>query len=269
LTVEDLLRRSLAPLTPEGWEEIDENAVRVLKSHLSARTLVDFSGPHGWAYSALNLGRLKIEKGYEAGGVPWGLREVQPLIEVRMPFELDQLELDNVARGSQDADLEPLENVARKVAAFEEGAVYHGYNDARIRGILPTAHKPLKFSADPKKQAHTVAEGIRLLEESGIDGPYALVLGSDPYYALLGAGESGYPPKRIITDILGGPITWSPVLEGGVLLSLRGGDFELVVGQDLSIGFISNTGEKIKLFLTESFTFRVLEPAAAVELKLD
>ncbi|WP_437855915.1 encapsulin [Sorangium sp. So ce363] len=60
---------------------------------------------------------------------------------------------------------------------------------------------------------------------------------------------------------------WAPALEGGVLLSTRGSDFELTVGEDLSIGYDRHDKDIIELFLTESFTFRVLEPAAAVALR--
>jgi uncharacterized linocin/CFP29 family protein len=42
----------------------------------------------------------------------------------------------------------------------------------------------------------------------------------------------------------------------------------MTVGQDLSIGYLSHGKESVDLYLTESFTFRVLEPAAAVELRV-
>jgi uncharacterized linocin/CFP29 family protein len=53
-----------------------------------------------------------------------------------------------------------------------------------------------------------------------------------------------------------------------VVVARRGGDFELTVGQDWSIGYKGHDKENVDLYLTESFTFRVLEPAAACELKL-
>ncbi|MEZ4309875.1 MAG: family 1 encapsulin nanocompartment shell protein [Polyangiaceae bacterium] len=64
-------------------------------------------------------------------------------------------------------------------------------------------------------------------------------------------------------QIVDGPLVWAPVLDGAVFLSTRGGDFELTVGQDLSIGYASYERSRVELYLTESFTFRVLEPAAA------
>lgn len=49
-----------------------------------------------------------------------------PLVETRIPFELDVVELNNVVRGAKDVDLGRLEAAAKKIALFEEKIVYHG-----------------------------------------------------------------------------------------------------------------------------------------------
>ena len=87
----DMLRRSLAPITEEAWKEIDDTAARVIRTQVTARRLVDFVGPKGWDYAAVNLGRLKLSDKAGAGDLPWGIRQVQPLIEVRVPFRLASL----------------------------------------------------------------------------------------------------------------------------------------------------------------------------------
>ena len=51
------LLRGLAPLTESEWKAIDEEAKQTMKMNLAARRLVDFSGPHGWQTSSINLGR--------------------------------------------------------------------------------------------------------------------------------------------------------------------------------------------------------------------
>jgi uncharacterized linocin/CFP29 family protein len=262
----DLLKRSLAPLTEAAWAEIDEAATRLFKAQLSARTIVDFDGPHGWEYGAVDLGRLQLAKKGEP--VPWGLRQVLPLIELRIGFTLDQLEVDNISRGCKDADLGALEDAAQKVALFEETAIYKGYGAGQIKGILEASdHKPVQLPGNGRQYPPAVAQAIRELGAAGIAGPYTLVLGTGAYYTLMQTGESGYPPRRIIRDMLQGSILWSAAVDGGVVLSTRGGDFEMLVGQDLSIGYASHDRDRVELFLTESFTFRVLEPAAAIGLK--
>jgi uncharacterized linocin/CFP29 family protein len=49
-------------------------------------------------------------------------------------------------------------------------------------------------------------------------------------------------------------------------MSLRGGDFELTVGQDFSVGYLDHTSTSVLLYLQETFTFRVLTPQASVPL---
>jgi len=264
----DLLKRSLAPLTDAAWEEIDDAATDVLRSQLTARTLVDFSGPHGWEYAAVNLGRLDIPGGAGSQDVPWGIRSVLPLIEVRVPFTMPQFELDNVSRGAKDLDTEPVEDVARRVALFEESAVYNGFEPGGIQGILPSAeHKPVNLPENPDGYPKAVAQALRQLREAGVPGPYSLVLGLDAYAKLMQSGTGGYPPHRIVADMIDGKVLTSRALEGGVLLSTADGNMEMVVGQDLSIGYAAHNRDEVELFLTESFTFRVLHGDVVVPLQ--
>lgn len=59
---------------------------------------------------------------------------------------------------------------------------------------------------------------------------------------------------------------WAPGLDGALVMSKRGGDFVLDVGQDLSIGYVRHDAELVTLYLEESFSFRVTEPDAAIAL---
>jgi uncharacterized linocin/CFP29 family protein len=68
--------------------------------------------------------------------------------------------------------------------------------------------------------------------------------------------------KNIVDDVV-----WTPGVDGAVVLSTRGGDFELVIGRDLSIGYSGHDATTVNLYLVESLTFRVLSPEAAVCLR--
>jgi uncharacterized linocin/CFP29 family protein len=224
-------------------------------------------GPHGWDYAAVNTGRLEISDESGSGDVPWGKRLVLPLVETRVPLTLPQMEVDGIARGAKDADLESLENAARRAARFEESAVYNGFEPGGIEGIVPQIeHEPIGLPQNTQEFPRAVAHAVREMMLAGIEGPYALVLGGDAWDGLMQSGSSGYPPQRIIRDLIGGEIQMSPVLEGGLLLSTAGGHFELSVGQDFSIGYSRHDEKEVDLYLTESFSFRVLEPKAAVQL---
>ena len=87
---------------------------------------------------------------------------------------------------------------------------------------------------------------------------------------MLAAAEDGYPlAKRVTEQVLDGPLVRAAAIEGGVLLSVRGGDYELTVGQDLSVGYAAHDRHIVELYLTESFTFRVLEPGGGVAVRAD
>jgi uncharacterized linocin/CFP29 family protein len=265
----DLLRKNLAPITDEAWKEINEQAQQTLNGNLSARGLVDFSGPHGLDMAAVNLGRLDCPKVQSVKGLEWGQRTVLPLVEIRVPFSLGMWDLDDVARGSKDPELEPVEKAAQNAALFEEKAIYDGFKAGGITGITEaTPHKPITLGRNAQEYQAVIEKGIVTLQKAGVGGPYDLVLGNAPHQTVMAGDERGYPLVRRLKDLLGGDIHWSPAVSGGILLSRRGGDFELTVGVDFAIGYAGHTGKNVDLYLTESFTFRVLEPRAAVEFKL-
>lgn len=262
----DLLKRELAPILPEAWALIDAEAARVLRLNLGGRKVVDFQGPAGWTCGAVNTGRLRLFEEHPVEGVSVGMRIVQPLVEVRTPIVLDTLELDIVARGADDPDLSSVVRAAERTARVEDEAVFNGWADASIAGIVPSSpHAPIPVGS-AASWPEAVVRAKEVLRAAGVNGPYALATSPAAYDELSAASEDGYPIRKRIEQIVGGPLVWAPAVRGAVLLSTRGGDYELTVGQDLSIGFAYYERSRVELYLTESFTFRVLEPSAAVHL---
>jgi uncharacterized linocin/CFP29 family protein len=112
-----------------------------------------------------------------------------------------------------------------------------------------------------------VAGAVETLLCSGITGPYGLALGREQYRNVVETAEhGGYPLLDHLRKILEGPIVWAPGVKGAVALSMRGGDFVLECGQDLSIGYESQNSDVVRLYLEESFSFHVATPEAAVAL---
>jgi uncharacterized linocin/CFP29 family protein len=265
----DVLKRELAPIVPEAWAEIDRQAKRVLTLMLTARKLVDFDGPRGWQHAALNLGRLVDLADSPAPGVRAALRAVQPLVELRVPFRLSLEELDCVARGASDVELAPVIEAAERIAEAEDHAVFNGFRQANIMGIIEASpHQKMVLPESAARYPEAVLGALEVLRETGINGPYALALGNDAFKQLALAAEAGYPMrKRLEQQILERPVLWAPAVPGAVLMSIRGGDFLLTVGTDLSIGYAAHDRANVDLYIIESFAFRVLEGAAAVHLR--
>ncbi len=263
----NILKRELAPISERAWEEIDDTARDVLKNYLSARKFVDVDGPRGADFASVSLGRLDIVKNEPMNGVNFGIHTVQPLVESRAEFELDIWELDNINRGAYDIDLDALEDAAKKIAAFEEKAIYTGFEHGKIKGMKNASpYDTIEFSDDAKDIIEAVSNGITTFTKASVEGPYALIA-SDKLWRFISSQVKGYPLKRILEHLMGSKIILNPACEEAFLVSTRGGDLKLTIGQDLSIGYHSHTTEKVKLYFSESFTFQVIDPNVIINLK--
>lgn len=264
----DLLRRELAPISQTAWGEIDDMAREALIANLSARKFVDLDGPHGISHACVNLGRLDLPSGQEKGSVHYGVHQVLPLIEARVSFALQQWELDNLTRGARDIQLDALVDATRRLAAFEEQAIYHGFTEADIKGLhaeTPAPLIPLKLDIDAVVDA--VSEGQARLLRDGVEGAASLVV-SPEIWKFLARSTPGGTLRSLLEQQLGGQVIYSAAVQGALLVASRGGDLELTVGQDFAIGYHHHTSEEIHLFMTESFTFRVIAPEALVGFEL-
>lgn len=262
------LMRDLAPVTSGAWEAIEDEARRTLKVTLAARKIVDFSGPHGWHKSAVDLGRVDRLRAGPADGIEARLRKSLPLVELRVPFDMSREELEAIGRGANDPDMSAVQEAARKIAKAEDAAIFHGYADAGITGInQAAAGGALKIPDDYELYPAAVATAVSHLRQSGIDGPYAIALGPRCYTGLTRTmTRSGHLVIDFVKRLLDGPIIWAPAVDGASVVSMRGGDYELTVGQDFSIGYLEHDAQRVRFYLQESFTFRVLEPEAAIPL---
>ena len=260
------LHRELAPISDGAWAQIEEEASRTLKRHLAARRVVDVEGPKGFAFAAVGTGHLRqIET--TGDGIRTAQREVKALAELRVPFELARQAIDDVERGANDSDWSPLKDAARKIAFAEDRAVFEGYASAGIQGIRQGTSNPvLTLPADARAFPSVVEQAVSQLRLAGVNGPYALVLGAEPYAAVNGGSDEGYPVLRHVRRLVDGEIVWAPAIEGGMVLSTRGGDFELHIGQDISIGYLNHTETTVRLYLQETFTFLMLTAEAVVVL---
>jgi uncharacterized linocin/CFP29 family protein len=264
------LLRDVAPITDRGWELLEDEARRQLVAALAARKLVDFSGPHGWEHSATNLGRTETIETSVVEGVAPTRRRVLALVEPRVPFGVARAELDDIARGAEDPDLDSLGEAARRIALAENVAVFKGWEEAGITGITAASpHKPIALGGDLTACPRHIARAVEVLLQSGVGGPYGLALGPDVYKGVVETAEhGGYPLFEHLRKILDGPLVWAPGVDGAIVLSMRGGDFLFDCGQDIAIGYDRHDAETVELYLVESFSFRVATPEAAVALPM-
>lgn len=261
----DILKRDMAPISTAAWDEIDETAKDVLLNTLTARRALTVNGPKGWDYNAVPVGRLEVidEK---KDGVCTGTYQIQKLVEARRSFTLNKWELDNIERGAKDIDLSPLEDAVKELALFEENAIYNGYKKGDIEGLFEAAEHKMKLGKDEKSLLSAVSQGVQALRESFADGPYDLVVSPDLYTRLTNLYE-GYFLADAVKKLIGGEIFRSEAITGALLFPHKDEDIEFTVGQDFAVGYESDDAKTVTLFVTESMTLRVLDPAKVVSLK--
>jgi uncharacterized linocin/CFP29 family protein len=258
------LHRELAPISDEAWGQIEEEAARTFKRHLAGRRVVDVAGPAGLEFSAVGTGRVS-EIDAPAKGMRARLRTVSPIVELRAPFTLNRDEIDDVARGAQDADWQPVKDAARQIAFAEDGAIFEGYAAASIEGLRQgSSNPPVILPADVREYPAAIAQALSQLRVAGVDGPYSVLLSAEAYTEVSETSDHGYPVIQHIKRLLTGDIIWAPAITGAMVLTTRGGDFSLHLGQDLSIGYLSHTDTEVTLYLEETLTFAMLTSEAAV-----
>ena len=273
MTSPNHLLRDHAPIPDRAWKAIDAEAKERLTPLLAARRLVDWVGPGGWRHDAMSLGRTDTlpapPAGLDATGVLLRRRLVQPLAEYRVAFTVSRAEIDDIQRGSRDPELDDLARAAQVAAELENRAVLNGWAAADIQGVGQVSpYASAALGDDCSAYPGLVAVAVDQLRQNGIEGPYALAIDPTRYTAIVSTTEhGGYPLMDHLGRVLeSGSVVRSPGLTGALVVSQRGGDFLLDVGQDISVGYHHHDAEQVHLYLEESFTFKVAEPDAAIAL---
>jgi uncharacterized linocin/CFP29 family protein len=259
------LHRDLAPISEAAWTDLEQEARRTFTGSIAGRRVVDVS-EGDLTLAAIGTGHL-LAIDDPAGGVQASLREAQPLTELRVPFVLSRAAVDSVERGARDPDWQPLKDAAKRIAYAEDRAIFEGFAAAGIGGIRSgSSNPPIALPEDIRQFPDAVTQALTTLRLAGVDGPYSLVLSADSYAKVTESADHGYPVINHLTTIIDGDIVWAPGVEGAFLLSARGGDHELHLGQDLSIGYLSHDAEQVTLYFQESLTFIVQTTEASVAL---
>ncbi|GED96120.1 family 1 encapsulin nanocompartment shell protein [Gordonia crocea] len=260
------LHRELAPISAAAWEEIETEASRSFKRNSAGRRLVDVVGPLGLDVASVGTGRArKIDS--PGDGIEAALRDSQSLVELRVPFTVTRESIDNVDRGAKDSDWDPVRDAARDLALAEDRAIFEGFEAAGIDGLGKNALGPVKLPDEVSDYPEALAAALSALKMESVDHPYSVAVSAPLYNAIAETTDHGYPVREHLQrQLVEGDIVWAPALTGAYVVSQRGGDFELTIGQDVSIGYDSHNADVVNLYFIESFTFLVYTPEAAVRL---
>lgn len=260
------MHRELAPISDAAWSQIEEETSRTFKRYLAARRVVDVEGPSGIAMSAIGTGHLRAVAA-PGDGILARQREVNALVELRVPFELDRQQIDDVERGANDSDWQPAKDAARLLAFAKNRAIFEGYAAVGISGIREGTSNPvMPLPAEIHAYPDAIAQALSQLRLVGVNGPYSVLLSADAYTGLSETSDNGYPVLEHIKRLVDEQIIWAPAISGALVLTTRGGDFGLYIGEDVSIGYLSHDDKTVRLYLEETFSFLLLTTEASVAL---
>ena len=261
------LYRELAPITEAAWAEIETEATRTFKRHIAGRRVVDVSEPGGPVTAAVSTGHL-LDVASPGDGVVAHLRESRPLVRLRVPFTIGAHRASTTSNGARRTPTGIRSR--RRPSSWRSprtGRSSRATRRRRSSGIRKRSSNPaLALPEDPREIPDVIAQALSELRLAGVDGPYSVLLSADVYTKVSETTEHGYPIREHLNRLVDGEIIWAPAIDGAFVLSTRGGDFDLQLGTDVSIGYLSHDADTVQLYLQETLTFLCYTAEASVAL---
>lgn len=262
------LNRGYAPFADEIWEKIEEAAVKAARDRLSARRFLDVDGPFGNGLTTIEVGNDGYcrQPGPDEAGQVIGRAISVPML--RKSFKLSIRRLAAYLENGLPLNLTPVEDAAEAVAAREEETIYFGQPDFGLEGLLTARgrkHIDGGNWANLEQVLNDVIAAVTTLDDQGFRGPYALVLSPPLYNGLF----RHYPGTNLLQlehlRRLFNRGIHKATIEGGALVDPHVGP--LIIGQDLSAGYVAQDGIHFELYLSESIVLRLDEPQAICTIK--
>lgn len=257
------LSREDAPIEAGTWEILDRTMLEAAKSVLSGRRILHIDGPYGLGLKAVPLSDPEAESAPVTS-------LVMPLALISKSFTVAKRDLAAFERDGIMLDTKPVATAAIECARLEDELVFKGTKDTP--GLLTTKGcNQLKLSpwGEVGTAAEDIIKAITLLDGSGFHGPHCLALAPNRYNLLLRRYPTGNISEleHVKTMVTEGVIK-APVLESGGILLASGRQYaSIVLGQDMTVGFIGPVSERLEFSVSESLTPFVRAPKAICLLK--
>jgi uncharacterized linocin/CFP29 family protein len=257
------LAREDAPISSETWKTLDAAMMEAAKSQLVGRRLLPIEGPFGLGLKVVPLQDAEVKSGLitsQAISVPL----------IQTTFTLGMRDLANYERDGVSFDTSAVAEAALEGTRLEDNLILNGA--AGVPGLLTAkATNKLNLSAwnEIGTAANDIIQAITTLDSEGFHGPYCLALAPSRYNLLFRRYERGNlsEMEHVKTMVTEG-VFKAPVLKsGGVLLASGRQYAAIVLGQDMTIGFIGPAGDKLEFSISESLVPLIRQPGAICVLK--
>ncbi|HCZ07103.1 MAG: hypothetical protein PWP37_98 [Thermotogota bacterium] len=255
------LMREDAPFSQKFWQLIDETVLKVAKSHLTGRKIISVKGPFGLGMKHLSLGEEEIEPGLSAG-------KVIPLFQIFRSFTLSRRDIASYEKESVQLELGPLVNAIVECCKLEDRVVFHGVNSHGLINTPGVLSSEINKWDNVGQAVSDIIKAITKLDEAGFHGPYLLALSPDRYNLLFRRYDSGNQTELEHLSMMVKGIYKAPALKNcGLLLNDSDVYTSIILGQDLTVGFIGPVEDRFEFSISETLALLVNEPSSICVLK--
>jgi len=257
------LAREDAPFGSETWGVLDEAMTEAAKSQLVGRRLLHIEGPFGLGLKVVPLQDVEVESGLITS-------QVIPVSLIQTTFTLGKRDLASHERDGVALDTTAVMKAAIECARLEDGLIFNG--TPGVPGLLTVdGSNSLSLSAwdEVGVAADDIIKAMTTLDGAGFHGPYCLALAPDRYNLLFRRYPRGnFSEMEHVKTMVTDGVFKAPNLEsGGVLLASGRQYASIVLGQDMSIGFIGPVGDKLEFSISESLALLIRQPQAICVLE--
>ncbi len=249
------LAREDAPFGDDLWKALDEAMVEAAKSELVGRRLLELEGPYGLGLKSVPLKDEVAESGLVAS-------KTLPLVMIQEEFTLGARDLANFEREGLTLDRSAVAEAAMAVACWEDELIFQGEASLGVPGLMTVegAHSlELSDWSEVGAAAEDLIEAVTALDGAGFHGPYTLALTPSRYNLLFRRYERGnFSEMEHVKTLVTEGVYKAPVLESGGVLMATGRQYaSLVMGQDMTVGFVGPEGDRVAFTVSESLVPRV------------
>jgi uncharacterized linocin/CFP29 family protein len=253
------LARGDAPFGDEIWSLLDSAMIDVARTQLAGRRMLGLEGPYGLGLKMIP----SADKALESGLI---VSEAVPVPMIRSAFDLGVRDLARYEREGAVLDLGPVAEAAAACARLEDDLVFHGAEG--VPGLLTAeGSSAVQLSSWEKvgAAAGDIIKAVTSLDEAGFHGPYCLGLAAPRYNLLLRRYPQGnWSELEHLKSMAADGVFKVPALKSGGLLLASGKQFaSILMGQDMSIGFVGPAGDRLEFTISESLV-PVVRQAAAI-----
>jgi len=268
------LPREDAPFGDKTWEMIDEAVLGAAKSQLAGRRLLEVTGPYGLGTRTLDEG--EHDSGTQATeGEATAVLSAAPMIPVpllRAEFSLNIRDIAAVEERGVPIHLGPASNAGMACARLEDRLVFQGDPSLGIGGMLTVQGASTVKIGDWGKlgqAADDLIAAANALDGAGFAGPYAAALAPRLYNALLLRYQQGNQTQLDhVRQLITAGLVKAPTLKEGGVVAAAGRQFAtIVIGQDMTTGFLGPAGASYEFVVMESVCPRILVPQAVCVLQ--